>query len=70
MVEMVDEEFKSLILKLISDLKEDSNKQMTEVKNSIQDLDEKLDNLDKKFSKEIEILKKKTKKEILEMKAQ
>jgi hypothetical protein len=44
---------------MISDLKADSNKQMKEVRNSIQDVDEKFSNLDKKFSKGIQILKEK-----------
>jgi hypothetical protein len=43
----------------MNDLKDDSNKQMNEVNKSIQDLDEK-------FSKEIQILKKMS---ILEMKS-
>jgi hypothetical protein len=38
MVEMQNKEHKSILLKLINDLKEDSNKQIKEVKKSIQDL--------------------------------
>jgi flagellar biosynthesis regulator FlaF len=59
MVEMPDRELKVLILKMINDLKEDSNKLMNELRRSTQDLDEK-------FSKEAEILKNKQT-EILEM---
>jgi hypothetical protein len=51
MVEMLDKESKRLALKIISDHKEDSNEQMSEVRKLIQWLTEK-------FSKEIEILKK------------
>jgi FtsZ-binding cell division protein ZapB len=54
MVEMPDRELKVLILKMINDLKEDSNKLMNELRRSTQDLDEK-------FSKEAEILKNKQK---------
>jgi Fe-S-cluster-containing dehydrogenase component len=43
-VEMSPKALKSLIFKTINDIKEDTNKQINEVKNSIQDLD-------KKFSK-------------------
>jgi hypothetical protein len=45
---------KILILKVFDDLKEDSNKQMNEVKKLVQ-------SLVKKFNKEIEILKNKNK---------
>jgi hypothetical protein len=38
---MSDKEFKSLLLKMISDLKEDSNKQIDELRKSIEDLDKK-----------------------------
>jgi hypothetical protein len=56
MVEMLDKEFKKLILKMMNDHKEDSNKQMNEIKKSLQDLDEKVSNMDEKFSNETEIL--------------
>jgi hypothetical protein len=58
-VEILDKELKDLVLKMISDLKEDSNKQINEVRKSIQNLDEKIPNRDEKFSKEIEIWRKK-----------
>jgi hypothetical protein len=45
--EIPDNEFKSLVAKMIHDIKEDSNKQMNEIKKSIQDLE-------KKFSKQIQ----------------
>jgi gas vesicle protein len=44
---VLDKEFKSLILKLINDLKEDINKQMNEVKKSIQDLNEEIQQRDR-----------------------
>jgi TPP-dependent 2-oxoacid decarboxylase len=59
MVEMTQKELKSLIFKMNNDLK------IYEVKKSIHNLVEKFNDLDEKFSKEIEILKKM---EILEMK--
>jgi hypothetical protein len=49
MVEMPDKEFKSLVLKMIHDLKENSKEQMNKVKRSIQGMNEK-------FSKETVIL--------------
>jgi hypothetical protein len=54
-------EFKTLVLKMINDIKESSNKQMNKVEKSIQDLVKKFFNLnnkfnlDEKFSKEMEI---------------
>jgi hypothetical protein len=36
---MSEREFRSLLLKMISDLQEDSNKQINEVGESIQDID-------------------------------
>jgi hypothetical protein len=56
---MQDKYFKSLVLEMINDLKEDSNEYMSEEKKLIQDLDEKLSNLELKFrEREREILKK------------
>jgi thiaminase len=64
---MSDREFRSVLLKVINDIKEDSNKQINEVKKTIQDLDKKGNNMEEKFSKEMEITKEKQV-EILEMK--
>jgi hypothetical protein len=36
---------------------EDSNKQINEVRKSIQDLDKKVSNMEEKFSKEMKIMK-------------
>jgi uncharacterized protein YeaO (DUF488 family) len=55
---MFDRELKSLLLKMINALKEDSNKQINEVRKSIQDLDKKVSNMKEKFSKEMENMKK------------
>jgi hypothetical protein len=44
MVEMLDKEFTTLVLKMIKDLKEKSNKHMNEVSKSIQELDRKISN--------------------------
>jgi hypothetical protein len=41
-----DREFRSLLLKMISDLKEDSNKQINVIRKSIQDLDKKVRNME------------------------
>jgi hypothetical protein len=38
---MLGKEFKSLLLKMNNDLKEDSDEQLNELRKSIQDLDEK-----------------------------
>jgi polyhydroxyalkanoate synthesis regulator phasin len=51
-VEISDREFRSLLLKIISDLNEDRNKQISEVKKSIQDLDKKVSTMEEKLSKE------------------
>jgi hypothetical protein len=40
--EILDEEFKSLPLKMINDFKEDSNKHMDEMKKLIQDVNKKI----------------------------
>jgi hypothetical protein len=53
---MSEREFRSLLLKMISDLKEDSNKHGNEVRISVQDLDKKSSNLEEKLSKEIQIM--------------
>jgi hypothetical protein len=58
LAELPDTEFRSLMLKGISDLKADSNKQISGVRKSIQDVDKKVSNMDEKFSKEIEIMEK------------
>jgi hypothetical protein len=43
---------------MISNLKEDSNKQTNDVRESTEGLDEKVSDMDEKFSKNIGILKK------------
>jgi hypothetical protein len=45
------------VLKVISDFKEDSNKQINEVRKSIEYLEKKVSNMDEKFSKEMKIVK-------------
>jgi hypothetical protein len=55
---MSDKEFRFLLLKMVDDLKEDSNIQINEVFKSTQDLNKKFHNIDEKFSKAIEIMKK------------
>jgi peptidoglycan hydrolase CwlO-like protein len=52
---------------MISDLKEDSAKQINEIRKSIQDLDKKVSNIEEKFSKEMKTMKN-NQVEILEMK--
>jgi hypothetical protein len=42
---------------MISDLKDDSNKLISEVRKSIQDLDKKVSFMEGKFIKEMEIMK-------------
>jgi peptidoglycan hydrolase CwlO-like protein len=54
---MSESEVRSLLCKMISDLKEDSNKEINEVRKSIQNLDKKVSNIEKKFNKEMEIIK-------------
>jgi gas vesicle protein len=46
-------ELRRLLLKIISDLKEDTNKQINEVRKSIQDLDKKVSNIEEKYSKDM-----------------
>jgi DNA-binding ferritin-like protein len=58
LTEISDKEFRSLLLKMINDLKEDSKKQINEVRKSSQDLDKKVSNMEEKFIKEMEIMKK------------
>lgn len=53
---MSDKEFRIPLLKIINELKEDSDKQMNEVSKSIQDLNQKVTNIDKKSSKGMEII--------------
>jgi hypothetical protein len=55
MAAVPDKEFKNLLLKMINDLKKDSNRQI----NDVQGLDKKVRKMDEKFNKEIEIVKKK-----------
>jgi hypothetical protein len=43
---------------LIHDIKEDSNKGISGIRKSFQDIDKKVSNIDVKFSKKIEIMKK------------
>jgi hypothetical protein len=45
---MLDKEFKSLVLEMISDLKEDSTNQMNEVREWVQDLDKIIGNMNEK----------------------
>jgi hypothetical protein len=42
---------------MIRNLKEDSNKQISEVRKSTQNLNKKVSNMEEKFSKEMEIMK-------------
>lgn len=56
-IEMPDEEFKNLALKMSSNFKENTNKQTDGVKKSVQDLHKKLGNVDEKFRREVEVLK-------------
>jgi hypothetical protein len=44
---MSEREFRSLLLKMISDLQEDSNKQINEVGESIQDIDKNVSNMER-----------------------
>lgn len=65
------EEFLSLFLKPISDVKEDINKQRNEVKKSVQDPEKKVSNIDKaiiNMSEEVSRMNEKTNKETLRMK--
>jgi vacuolar-type H+-ATPase subunit H len=57
MVEMPEKESKCILFKIIKDLKENSNKQLNEVRKPIQDLYKKVTNMDEK---NIEILRGKT----------
>lgn len=54
MVTVLEKEFRSLFLRMINDLKENSNKQLNEERNI---LGKKFNNMDKKIRKEIETLK-------------
>jgi hypothetical protein len=68
LAEMLVTEFRTLLLKMIRDLKEDSNKQINKVKKPIQDLDKKVSTMEEKFNKEMEIMKK-NQVQMLEIKA-
>lgn len=68
MIEIPINKLKSLELKVIRNIKEDSNEQINEGKNSIQNVDKKFNNLDEIFGKETEILKNKTQTKISEIK--
>jgi hypothetical protein len=46
LAEISDREFRTLMLKMISDLKDESNKQLNEVRESIQNLDKKVSNME------------------------
>jgi hypothetical protein len=67
LAEISEKEFRSLLLKIISDLKENSHKQINEVRKSIQDPDQKVSIKEEKFNKEMEIMKN-NQVELLEMK--
>jgi predicted nucleic acid-binding Zn-ribbon protein len=54
---MLEREFRSLLLKVIRDLKLDTNKQINKLRKSIQDLDKKVSIIPEKFSKEMKIMK-------------
>jgi esterase/lipase len=58
LVQMCDREFRHLLLNMINNLKEYSNKKINDVRKSIQDLDKKVSNMEEKFSKEMKIIKK------------
>jgi hypothetical protein len=60
LIKMSEREFRRLLLQMITDLKEDSNKQIDETRKSIQDLDKKVSNMEEKFSNEMEIMKKRS----------
>jgi hypothetical protein len=66
LVEMSERQFRSLLL-LIYFLKEETNKQINEVRKSIQNQDKKVNNREGKFNKEMEIMNN-NQVEILEMK--
>jgi predicted patatin/cPLA2 family phospholipase len=55
--EMLERVFRSILLKMIRDFKEDSNKQINKVRKSIPDLEKTVNIMEKKFSKEMEIMK-------------
>jgi hypothetical protein len=52
-----ERQFTSLLVKMIRDIKEDSNKQINEIRKSVQDLDKTVNNMEEKFSREMEIVK-------------
>jgi hypothetical protein len=53
---MSEREFRRLLIKIISEQKEDSNKEINEVRKLIQDLDKKVSNTEKEFSNKMEIM--------------
>jgi hypothetical protein len=55
MVEMLDKEFKSLLVKMIHDFREERNKLMNGQRSHGRE--EEVGNVDEKFSREIKILK-------------
>jgi hypothetical protein len=57
LAEMLERKFRCLLLKVIRDLKEDSNKHTDEVGKSTQNLDKKASIMKEKFNKEMEIMK-------------
>jgi predicted secreted Zn-dependent protease len=59
LTEISERELKRLWLKMISDIKDDSNKRINEARKSIQDLDNKISNMEEKFMKQMKITKKK-----------
>jgi hypothetical protein len=65
--EISKSDFRSLLLKLVSDLKVYLNKLINEVRKSIQDIDSKDSNIEEKFIKEMDITKN-NHVELLEMK--
>jgi hypothetical protein len=54
---MSDKAFRILLLKMINDLEEDSNKQINKLRKSVQDPAKKVSNMDKKFSLKMDIVK-------------
>jgi hypothetical protein len=58
LAELLEKGFRCLLLKMIRDLKEDSNKQINEFRKSIQDLDKKVTIMEEKFHKKMENMKK------------
>jgi hypothetical protein len=57
LTEMLKRELRSLLSKMIRDHKGGSNKQVSEIRKLIHDLDKKVSNMEEKFSKEVGIMK-------------